>query len=535
VKRALSNQQHDFLPGMANFWCRIATRHSFKVNFFLGCGLALALPPVGFVLPGLLCLSLLVLRDSQRALPGVGRQLWEGLGFGLGYFIVALHWIGFAFLVDATAYLWMMPFAVGGLALLMAAYWAGAFAVASWFAARGFVYWIMLPLCLSLAEIARGFFFTGFPWAAPGLIADGMGSVAQVASLAGQPGLTLLVLLWASACGQMLLWLWKRDRGLLLLPMAALVLLPLALVWGMYREAPVQDATTGVKVRLVQPNIPQSDKWRGDNAVAIFETLLRLTAAPGQPDVVVWPESSVPFLLAESSPALAQLDAVLAPGQQLLAGSLRREKRDSACKSCDDRYYTSILLIDDAGVVAGHYDKWRLVPGGEFLPLAWALEPLGFRRVVSLPESFTAGSGPANLTLAGIGNAAMLICYEAIFPDRLLPETERPRVIVNVTNDGWFGRSVGPYQHLAQVRMRAIEQGLPILRAANTGISAVIDSLGQVVAASTLETEAVVDAVLPASAGPTLFASFGFWIATAAMAVLFAIAGCTKTYRRGQN
>jgi apolipoprotein N-acyltransferase len=279
-------------------------------------------------------------------------------------------------------------------------------------------------------------------------------------------------------------------------------------------------------IRLVQPNIAQSDKWRSDNAVRIFEDMMVLSARPSvrQPDVIIWPESSLPFLLDESPEALNRIGDMLSPGQSLLAGSIRRE-RDASCKECPERYFTSILAINDAGLVVGRYDKWRLVPGGEYLPLAWLLEPMGFRKVVNLPESFSAGPGPLTLNVAGIGPAAMLICYEVIFPHQLVPDEERPRWIVNVTNDGWFGKSVGPYQHLAQVRMRAVEQGVPVARAANTGISALIDSKGRVLAQSTLELRDIVESGLPGQISPTFYARLGDYCLLLLVIAIFSTSG----------
>jgi apolipoprotein N-acyltransferase len=507
------------------------TWHSLGANLFLGAGFALGLPPLVLWPLALVCLAVLLARDSRRGPLRLRAAAVQGFCFGLGYFGVALHWIGFAFLVDAEADLWMMPFAVGGLAALMAAYWSVGFVLAHALARRGLALWLVLPAVLAVMEVLRGVLFTGFPWAAPGLMAVHMGGVLQLAALVGQPGLTLLVLLWGAALGQLVVGVGVRR----VLPVLVLAVLPLAYGWG---EVRLRDADTVAAdapvVRLVQPNISQSDKWRSDNAALIFETLLRQTASPSalRPRLVVWPESAVPFLLDEHDGALQRLALALADDQLLLAGAIRREKAAADCASCADRYFTSILQFDGQANVLGVYDKWRLVPGGEFLPLAWLLEPLGFRKVVALPESFDAGAGPAALDLPGIGRAVMLICYEAIFPDRLVPSGPRPRLIVNVTNDGWFGRSSGPYQHVAQVRMRAVEQGLPVVRAANTGISVVYDGYGRSIGQTTLETEATVDVHLPSALAITLFASFG--LLGAAMLVLCCLAlamfDARKTY-----
>jgi apolipoprotein N-acyltransferase len=469
-----------------------------------GAGLALALPPLNQIWICVLVLSLCAMTYQPSS--SKRQAFWRGLCFGFGYFVVALHWIGFAFFVDAAETLWMMPFAVGGLALFLSLYWGLGFVIAHVFERWGFQHWLVLPVAIGVMEVLRGLLLTGFPWAAPGLIADGLGGVLQLASVVGQWGLTVLVLLWFSLPG--VLWAaWKSQRASTLLPALLLITWPLGWWWGNNRLADAPPSqVTGPVIRLVQPNIAQSDKWRSENAGPIFNDLISLSTRTSGvlPDVVIWPESSLPFLLDESEEALARLGDVLQDRQVLLAGSIRRTKRADG-----EDYFTSIMAIDSNGKVFDVYDKWRLVPGGEFLPFASLLEPLGFRKVVALPEGFTAGPGARAIELPGIGTAAALICYEVIFPDRLTPAGQRPRVYVNVTNDGWFGQSVGPHQHLAQVRMRAVEQGIPFARAANTGISAVIDPLGRFVVQSELGVAAHLDAALPVPLANTAFAQFG--------------------------
>jgi apolipoprotein N-acyltransferase len=431
----------------------------------------------------------------------------RGFVFGLGYFVVALHWIGEAFFVDSGETLWMMPFAVGGLAGFLAIYWGLAALVAVMIPDRHFPRWVGLALAMALAEWLRGHLFTGFPWAAPGLMADGLGGVAQAASVLGETGLTLLILLWALAPAALAVtWLERRRVDLF----AALMLVSLPVIWlvGDWRmAASYQGAPDGPLVRLVQPNIAQDDKWREDNRDKIFAQLISMSAASPHVALTVWPESSVSFFLDESPEALQKIAAAIGPDGQLLAGALRR----GSGKPGAEPYFTSILHIDGAGTVADHYDKWRLVPGGEFLPFDGVMSRFGFRKVVSLPESFTAGTGPGTLDVPGLGLAGVSICYEAIFPDRFVGKL-RPQFLVNVTNDGWFGLSAGPYQHLAQARLRAIEQGLPLLRAANTGISAVIDPIGRITAQTVLGQATTLVAQLPYPATQPTYAFWGDWV-----------------------
>jgi apolipoprotein N-acyltransferase len=478
-----------------------------KINFVLhvlhvlcGVGLALALPPLSQIWLVFIALPIIVVLNRDFATVSVSQRFVRGLSFGFGYFGFALHWIGYAFYVDAAEFLWMMPFAVGGLALFMASYWGVAFIAAGRMVKSQVPPWLALPISIAVIEWMRGFLLTGFPWAAPGLIADGMGGVLQTASLVGMPGLTLLILLWGTATGALM-----QRR---LVSLLVILSLPLCYAWGEWRlsNAPPLPSQ-GPLIRLVQPNISQSDKWRSENATAIFEDLLSLSKSDGPESatVVIWPESAVSFLLDESQTALSRIAETLGPDQVLLTGAIRR----TVVAPGSEKYYTSIEVIDTSGVVLDRYDKWRLVPGGEYLPFAWLLEPLGFRKVVNLPESFSAGTGPRVLDVPGIGLAGMLICYEAIFPHDLLPADVRPRLLVNVTNDGWFGASVGPYQHLAQVRMRAIEQGLPIARAANTGISAIIDPWGRYTAKTEMLLRGAIEARLPEITDPTLFSRGG--------------------------
>jgi apolipoprotein N-acyltransferase len=465
----------------------------------------LAMPPLGFWPALFIAFPLLIWTLDGMAFRPLRSPFFAGWMFGIGYFAVSLHWIGFAFLVDADTYLWMMPFMVGGLAAFLAIYWGLAALAARTLWGRGLPRIVVLAAILATAEWLRGHIFTGFPWAAPGLAAEEMGGLLQLASLIGMTGLTFMLVLWAglpALIGE------KAGRMTAWAALALFALLPLSWGWGSYRVAHASSETVpGVTLRIVQPNIPQSDKWRAENELIIFEKLLTMSRR-GEEQFsgathVIWPESAVPFLLDESPEALAMIDSMLPDNAALITGSLRRERTPEG-----NAIFNSILGFDGFANVVTRYDKWRLVPGGEFLPLEWLLEPMGFRKVVTVPGSFTAGPGPQTLAVPGAPPAGFLICYEVIFPNRLVA-AERPAWLVNVTNDGWFGNSSGPYQHLAQVRMRAVEQGIPVARAANTGISAVIDGYGQVSKSLKLGSAGIIDSSLPAVLQPTLYARTG--------------------------
>jgi apolipoprotein N-acyltransferase len=491
------------------------------LHFVLGAIVALALPPIGLWPAPFLALPWFIARLDNKS------PFRAGWLFGFGYFCVALHWIGFAFLVDAKTYLWMMPFAIGGLAAFLALYWGLAAKAAAIASQRfGLEMWIGFPVFLSIAEYLRGHLFTGFPWAPPGLTADGMGGVVQLASVIGMTGLSFLILLWSAA---VLPLMRKQSR---FISLTILATLPLCWVWGEWRlsQSPtelVENAT----IRLVQPNVAQDEKWSIENAEPIFEALLEQSTAPATqlPTHIIWPESAVPFLIDESAGAQSRLAEALADNQILITGAIRRSAPN---ESAD--YYTSIEVFDGNGQLQSFYDKWRLVPGGEFLPFEWLLEPLGFKRLVTMPSGFRGGAGAGSLDIPGLGRAGPLICYEVIFPHNLVDPKRRPDWLLNVTNDGWFGKSVGPYQHLAQARMRAVEQGLPLLRAANTGISGSIDPVGRIIAQTKLGEKATINVPLAKPIDATPYARFGDLILLLLLAItvtalsLFSRVNCNR-------
>jgi apolipoprotein N-acyltransferase len=459
---------------------------------FAGMVAALAMPPLDFwpLLFVTVPVALFALERIERRFKLQSFLL--GWCFGFGYFIVAFHWIGFAFFVDQEDYLWMMPFAVGGLAAAMAVYWGLAFFCVTLSGLKRFSAALIFAASLALFEYLRGILFTGFPWAALGLASDGMGAVAQTASIWGMPGLTVLILLWSPV------WPFVFDRHSprrhRLAALMIVATLPLCWAWGSYRLQHGNVANVeNMNIRIVQPNIPQSDKWRSENDGAIFEQLLEMSArAPkdGKPVThIIWPETAVPFLIDESESAKAAVAQLLGGSKTLVTGALRRELSITG-EGESDNIYNSILTFDGFGNVVAQYDKWRLVPGGEFLPFEWLLEPLGFRRVVTVPGSFAAGGGPLSLAIPGAPSAGFSICYEAIFPDHFVDPLKRPSWLINV-------------------RMRASEQGLPLVRAANTGISAVIDPFGRILSSLPLGQEGVLESGLPQSLPPTFFATYG--------------------------
>ena len=431
-----------------------------------------------------------------------------GLAFGFGYFVVALHWIVQPFLVDVARHGWMAPFALVFMALGLALFWALAFGVARW---AGRSAWALVPL-LALAELGRAYLFTGFPWAMPGYgLVDGIGG--QAAAWIGPHGLNLLFLALAAALAALPL---RPLVGGIGLAATALALWPMA-------EVPAQDPEAPV-LRLVQPNAPQRLKWHPDHVWQHFGRAIEATrAGDARPDLIIWPETSVPVRLGDAQNTLTRI-AAAAGGVPVVLGMNRTEGR---------RIYNSAVVLGADGVVGGVYDKHHLVPFGEYVPFGDLLARFGIHGLAARDGAgYSSGPGPSLLDLGPVGQALPLICYEVVFPQDVRGAPARPRLLMQITNDAWFGAFSGPYQHLQQARMRAIEMGLPLVRAANTGVSAVIDARGRIVAALGLNEAGHVDAGLPPARAETLYAKIGDVPFAALMALL---AGLTLWRRRGKS
>ncbi len=455
-----------------------------------------------------------------------------GFWFGFGYFLTGLYWIAEAFLVEPWRHGWLIPFAMSGLAGGMALFYAAAaaLAVALWRpgAARVFA----LAIAFGLAEFARGHVLTGLPWNLIGYGVAANPPMMQLSALFGAYALSLVaVLLFA---GPFAIWAPRgsglaRPKSATALALTLLVSLGAGALWGERRLATAEVANTSLKLRIVQANVDQAHKWRPENSVEIFDEYLALTKSGGGRGLegiglVVWPETAVPFFLADAPEALAAIGNVLPEGTSLVVGSGRlEENRDDSGRLISERVYNGLLVLDDKANIVGSYDKIHLVPFGEYLPFQDFMESLGMMQLTGVRGGFSAGSGPRLLSIPGAPPASPLICYEIIFPDAVTEPNTRPGWLLNLTNDAWFGTSAGPYQHFHQAELRAVEQGLPVVRAANTGVSAIIDPYGRVVAALGLEQEGVVDGVLPRALPPTPYVRWGRLIET--LVLLFALCG----------
>ncbi|UWU69276.1 apolipoprotein N-acyltransferase [Bradyrhizobium sp. NC92] len=462
---------------------------------------------------------------------GVPAAALTGYWFGLGYFVPGLYWIGYAFFVEADIFAWLTPFAVLGLPAYLAIFTAIGFALARLLWSKNATRVLALAASLTISEWLRGHALTGFPWNAFGYALSEPLPLAQTASLIGLWGMTFLtVAIFASPAT-----LIDRtpDRRLQWrVPAAALALLVVMSIFGAIRLAlhpttMVEDA----KLRLMQPNLQQDAKFNYAAKPEVMKKYLALSDRASGPQstgvrdatILIWPESAFPFFLTREADAMAQIADLLPKGTVLITGSVRAP--DLPRGTPITRAYNSIYVIDHDGSVLAVYDKLHLVPFGEFLPYQSLMEKLGFEQLTRVRGGFIPGTVRHALPVAGAPPALPLICYEAIFPDEVAARNERPGWIVNLTNDGWFGISTGPYQHLEQSRMRAIELGLPLVRSANTGISAVIDPVGRTVASLGLGIEGILDANLPTAIPPTVYARVGDVPAAmlVAVAVLLAV------------
>lgn len=418
-----------------------------------------------------------------------GRQAAKwGWAFALGYFALTLQWLVSPFFVEPERHGWMAPFAVVFMAGGLALFWGGAFAAAKRFGPIGLV--ITLPL----AELLRAFVFTGFPWGMPayGLV-DRM--LAQGAGVFGAHGLNIVFLLLGYAGFALCKYAGKRRLwagGVFALGL--LTLLP-----GPAPMVPAEDAAV---LRLVQPNAPQHQKWDPDYMGLFYDRALQATRAEGSVDLILWPETSLPGSLPGASRFLAEISEA-AGDVPFVIGANRFD---------NTLLMNSAVLVDGAGAIAQIYDKHHLVPFGEYMPLGELLARYGIQGLAaSEGMGFFPGAGATLMDLGPLGKALPLICYEAVFPQDVNGWAERPDFLLQITNDAWFGTFSGPYQHLAQAQMRAIEQGLPFVRVANTGVSAMIDARGRVLQALPLNTAGHLDVALPQPLPQTLYSKTGDW------------------------
>jgi apolipoprotein N-acyltransferase len=484
----------------ASFFSRLESlsgRKRYAAAFGLGSLTTLMLPPVGFA--PILLASVPGLAVLARAAATKRQSFCAGWAFGAGYFIFGLYWVSASLFIDIRQWFWVMPFS-GLLGPAVLGLFYGLIPLLAWrWRGEPAPHALALAAAWSGIEWLRGHVLTGFPWNLPGQAWDWVLPVMQVAAIVGAYGLTLLTLLWAVT---------PLTTGRLRLALiGSFIMVAAGGAWRLAENPTVQSGD--YTVRIVQPNIPLTvkiDPKEDQNSVEAHLALTReKSALPSAPDFVIWPETA---LAADPGqiPGLAQaVGEALPPNALGIIGTLRADWSDKQ----HPKFYNSVSVLNHDGRVLAVYDKHHLVPFGEYMPGRALIDISPIAQAVSAIGDFTPGPGPRTLHIGTRPSFSPLICYEAIFPGETMDSTDRPAWLVNVTNDGWYLRSAGPHQHLAIARLRAIETGLPLARAADTGISAMFDPLGRELGKQPLETKGFIDTILPKPLEPTLYARMG--------------------------
>jgi apolipoprotein N-acyltransferase len=474
-----------------------------------GASAALAMPPVGAA--PVLWISFPILAwmlDGAKSRWGAFAAGW---GFGFGFFVAGLYWISWALTVDLPRFFWLIPFAIAGLPALFGLFTGTVGVAYRLMAPQGWGKPLVLAGLWGVAEWLRGHVATGFPWNLMGYAWIDWLPVMQSVATIGSYGLGVLTV-WAAT--QPALLAGPRSRpGLIGTGAGLLVMAALAAAGTVRLNGADAVAPSGPWIRIIQPNIAQGDKWNDARRVRNFADQIAQSIAGRPPKVaaVIWPETAVPFFLSEmrEPQAMRLLADAAPPGGVMLVGAPRATEPGVEPL----QIWNSLLAVDGGGAVRAVYDKAHLVPFGEYVPFRGILP---FNKVTPGAIDYSAGTGPATLAVAPLPPFSPLICYEVIFPGRVVGDGGRPAWLLNITNDGWYGLTSGPYQHFAIARARAIEEGLPLVRAANTGISGVVDAYGRVEAALALGTKGVIDAPLPSAlAEPTVYSrrrDGGFWL-----------------------
>ncbi len=434
--------------------------------------------------------------------PTERRAFFDGWWWGWGFYISGLYWFCIALLTEPEKFAWLIPFALFGLTAVIALYSAFASRIFARLRVGGVCGALLFASVWSLVEFARGHFFTGFPWNLGGYAIGFSDYAMQLASVFGVYGLTWLVVL----LGVLPVVLLEEGKHAKFWPILIYLLFFTGCGWGAWR---LDNAGSGsyvedVKLRLVQANIAQHHKWNPDSQMAGLKKHVELTHSPGLEDVthVVWPETAVPYVIRENTALTRMLGGSLPPGKFLITGGLRAKGERTA----DWSILNSITMLDHNGAIIGKYDKHKLVPFGEFLPLRWLI-PDFLETPVGMKD-FEAGAGPQTVFWQGLPAISPLICYEVLFPELIIGD-KRPKLLLNLTNDAWFGISSGPYQHYEMARMRAVEQGIPLVRVANTGVTAMIDAHGRVLSSLNLGMAGILDVNVPLTARkPTLYSKY---------------------------
>lgn len=490
------------------------------VAFLAGALAALAMPPLQW-LP-LAVLGIVAFVWLWDTAPGPKSALLRAWAWGTGHFAVGSYWIVEAFFVPPADFAPLGPPIVVGLAALLGFFPGMAAGAAKWVVrrwpstGRRYSRLLLLAIAWTIAEWLRGHVFTGYAWNPLGHVWAFATPLLQSAALFGVYGLGLLtfMVLAAPAAG------WRAS-------IAALIVVGATGFAGQAAMAPI-EAPSGPLVRIVQPNTLQAEKWRPELRAQHMAKLIEMSRRDGfdRLAAVIWPETAPPFIVEPGSAALEYMARAVPPGGYLLTGAAR------GTRNREDGVWNSLLVIDGAGEIVSTYDKVHLVPLGEYIPFHKQLAPIsGFIG----RGSFEVGESRVTLEVPRLPSFSPIICYEVIFPAAVTGPGERPRWLLNVTNDAWFGLSSGPYQHLASARLRAVEEGLPMIRAANTGVSAVIDAHGRVLAALDMQQEGIIDHVIPPARAATPYGRWGDWMLAALLMLAVAVLAAMSRYRDAEK
>ncbi len=495
--------------------------------FVLGIIGALGFPPLHIIFAPFIAFPVWLMLTELNQEASWKRHFSFGFFFGLGYFAVGVYWITFSLGSDLSAFWWLVPFALFGIPAGLSVY-VGVMAVLLKFTkSTGFSRCFWFAALWTAAEIAWGSGPLALPWNPLGSIWSGYDPILQSLSVIGIHGLTLLTALFVSF--PILLKREQINATRITYVVGLFVIFAGTSIWGGMRatDTPVQAQDKQMIVRIVQPCVPLEMNWSKDKARAQLQELLELSSMPAgaTPNIVIWPESALPLLLADDEGARKVITSKLPAGTYLMSGSLRVIKKPGE----KTVVYNSLVMVDPAGHVSATYDKHHLVPFGEYLPLR-DLIPSGIKKITSGEIDFSRGPGSETIAVDPIPAFSPLICFEGIFTGEVAAHgPPRPQWLLNITNDAWFGHSSGPYQHLQLARMRSIEEGIPLVRAANSGISAVFDAFGREVARKPLGEKGILDAPLPpALQEPTIFAKYGVLIFLVLMAGMLVLAIVTR-------
>jgi apolipoprotein N-acyltransferase len=476
--------------------------------FILGALTALAMPPISFFPIVFMTFSAFLWILDCLKLAKKYQVFIAGWSFACGYFVAGLYWIVYALGVDLTKFFWLVPFTLVGLPAILALFPAFAILLTHLSRTQGLAKCLFFSMLWVTFEWMRGHLLTGFPWNLIGYSWMACLSVVQSVSVIGVYGLSLITVLIST-----LPYAWflnSRKKAVRPLIAGILGVFLIMTVLGYWRLSDAHPfSSEGEVVRIVQPNIKQENKWNPSLTRNNFFRLIELSALPSKKSIqyLIWPESAVPFFLDENPDALKIIAENMSKETTLFTGAPRRQA-DSDGKMV--KIWNSLLIVNPEGQVIETYDKAHLVPFGEYVPWRTYL-PSWVSKVTYGSLDYSSGAGLKTLALPQVKPFSPLICYEVIFPGKVVAKSEqRPMWILNLTNDGWYGYTSGPFQHAAIAQVRAIEEGIPLVRAANTGISLVVDPYGRQVASLGLEQTGVLDAVLPpALEEQTLYSRYG--------------------------